>query len=94
MALARVVTFDGVSKERMDQLNKEMEGGQPPEGFPQAEIVALHDPDAEKSLVVIFFESEDDYKRGDEILNAMPAGDTPGQRSSVTKYNVATRMKS
>jgi len=94
MALARVVTFDGVSKERMDQLNREMEGGQPPEGFPQAEIVALHDPDTEKSLVVIFFENEDDYKRGDEILNAMPAGDTPGNRSSVTKYNVATRMKS
>ena len=94
MALARVVTFDGVSKERMDQLNRDMEGGQPPEGFPQAEIVALHDPDTEKSLVVIFFESEDDYKRGDEILNAMPAGDTPGNRSSVTKYNVATRMKS
>jgi hypothetical protein len=23
----------------------------------------------------------------------MPAGDTPGQRTSVTKYNVATRMK-
>ena len=40
------------------------------------------------------FESEDDYKKGDEILSAMPAGDTPGQRTSVTKYNVATRMTS
>jgi hypothetical protein len=94
MALARVVTFDGVSKDRMEQMDREMEEGQPPEGFPQAEMIALHDPDAEKSLVVLIFDSEEDYKKGDEILNSMPAGDTPGQRTSVTKYNVAMRMKS
>jgi len=80
MALARVVTFDGVSKDRMEEMNREMEGGQPPEGFPA-------------SVVVIIFDNEDDYRKGDEILNAMPAGDTPGSRTSVTKYNVATRMK-
>lgn len=94
MALARVVTFDGVTKEHMQELKREMEGGDPPEGFPPAEFVLLHDADADKSLVVILFESEDDYRKGDEILNAMPAGDTPGQRTSVTKYDVAMRMKS
>ena len=52
----------------------------------------LHDPEASKSIVILFFENEDDYKRGDEALNAMPAGDTPGNRSSVTKYQVAFRM--
>jgi hypothetical protein len=94
MALARVVTFEGVSKDRMDEMDREMREGQPPEGFPSTELVALHDPEAEKSLVIIFFETEDDYKRGDEVLNAMPAGDTPGRRTSVTKYNVATRTTS
>ena len=94
MALARVVTFDGVSKERMEQMDRDMNEGQPPEGFPQAEMIALHDPDAEKSLVVLIFDSEEDYKKGDEILSAMPAADTPGRRTSVTKYDVATRMKS
>ena len=94
MALARVVTFDGVNKERMDEMNREMESGQPPEGMPAAELIVLHDPDAEKSLVMVIFESEDDYSKGDEILSNMPAGDTPGTRTSVTKYNVATRMKS
>ncbi len=94
MALARVVTFEGVSKDRMDEMDREMREGQPPEGFPPSELVVLHDPGAEKSLVIIFFETEDDYKHGDEMLNAMPAGDTPGRRTSVTKYNVATRMKS
>jgi|SRR5919202_1287796 hypothetical protein len=92
MAVARVVTFDGVSKERMDQMRGEMEGGQPPEGMPPAEVLVLHDADTEKSLVVVIFDNEDDYRRGDEILSAMPAGDTPGQRTSVTKYEVAMRM--
>jgi hypothetical protein len=94
MAIARVVTFDGVSKDRMDQMDREMQEGQPPEGFPSAELIVLHDAEAEKSLVVVIFENEDDYRAGDAILSAMPAGDTPGQRTSVTRYDVATRMKS
>ena len=93
MALARVVTFDGVSKDRMDELNRQMESGEPPEGFPSSELIVLHDPSAEKSLVVVIFDNEDDYNKGDQILGAMPASDTPGTRTSVTKYNVATRMK-
>jgi len=92
MPVARVVTFEGVSKDRMEEMDREMREGQPPEGFPATEILALHDPEAEKSLVILFFETDDDYKRGDEVLNAMPVGDTPGRRTSVTKYNVATRM--
>jgi hypothetical protein len=94
MAFARAVTFEGVSKDRMEEMDREMKEGQSPEGFPGTEIVVLHDPEAEKSLVIVFFETEDDYKRGDEMLSAMPAGDTPGKRTSVTKYNVATRMTS
>jgi hypothetical protein len=92
MALARVVTFEGVSKDRMEEMDREMRDGQPPEGLPATELLVLHDPEAEKSLVVVFFETEDDYKRGDEVLSSMPAGDTPGRRTSVTKYDVATRM--
>jgi hypothetical protein len=86
------VSFEGVSKDRMDEMDREMREGDQPEDIAATEIVVLHDPEAEKSLVILFFESEDDYKRGDEVLNAMPAGDTPGRRTSVAKYNVATRM--
>jgi hypothetical protein len=92
MALARVVSFEGVSKDRMEEMRGEMRESERPEGLPATEVVVLHDPEAETSLVVLFFESENDYRRGDEMLNAMPAGDTPGQRSSVTKYEVAMRM--
>jgi hypothetical protein len=92
MAFARVVSFDGVSKERIEEVKREMEDGGRPDEVPAKEILVLHDPEAESSLVILFFESEDDYRRGDEALNAMPAGDTPGQRTSVTKYEVASRI--
>ena len=92
MPLARVVFFDGVNSDRMAEMQSEMQGNERPENVPAKEIVVLHDPEGEKSLVILFFESEDDYRQGDEALNAMPAGDTPGKRTSVTKYDVAFRM--
>ena len=92
MALARVVTFDGVSRERIDELERQMREGEPPAEFPASELLVLHDAEAERSLVVVFFENEDDYRRGDEVLNSMPAEDTPGQRTSVARYDVAIRM--
>ncbi len=92
MPLARVVSFDGVSSDRMAEMQREMEGSERPDDVPAKEIIVLHDPEAAKSLVVLFFENEDDYRRGDETLSAMPAGDTPGQRTSVAKYQVAFRM--
>ena len=92
MALARVVSFDGVNSDRMREMEAEMRDGEPPEGLPAQEIIVLHDAEAEKSVVILFFENEDDYRQGDETLNAMPAGDTPGKRSAVAKYDVAVRM--
>jgi hypothetical protein len=94
MAIARVVEFDGVDSARMDEMKREMEGGEPPEGVPSNEIIVLHDPEASKSVVILFFDTEEDYRRGHEALDAMPAGDTPGRRASVSKYNVAVRMQS
>ena len=92
MALARVVTFEGVDKARMEQLDREMREGEQPEGLDATEFILLHDPEADESLAIVFFANEDDYKRGDEMLSAMPAGDTPGRRTSVRKYDVAIRM--
>ncbi len=92
MALARVVSFDGVTKERIAEMEREMSGGEPPEGLPAKEVIVLHDPEGEKSLAIVFFDNEDDYRQGDETLNAMATDDTPGQRTSVTRYDVAIRM--
>jgi hypothetical protein len=92
MALARVVSFDGVTKERIEQVRQMIEEGDQPEGMDATEMMILHDPGAEKSLAIVFFDDEDAYARGDAILSAMPTGDSPGQRTSVSKYDVALRM--
>ena len=92
MALAPVVSIEGVSAERIAEMKSEMESRERPDDVPAKEIIVLHDPEAEKSVVVLFFETDDDYAKGDAALSAMPAGDTPGQRTSVGKYEVAFRM--
>lgn len=92
MAIARVVSFEGVSRDRVEELRQRIEQGDRPEGLDATELIVLHDPEAAKSLTLVFFDSEDAYRRGHEILDAMPRGDTPGERTSVERYDVALRM--
>jgi hypothetical protein len=91
MTLARVVTFEGVSKDRIAELRQQIEEGERPAEIPATELIVLHDAEGEKSIAIVLFDNEDDYKRGNEALNAMPGSDTPGQRTSVSKYEVAIR---
>jgi hypothetical protein len=92
MALARVVSFAGVDSDRMTAMKQEIEAGERPTDVPATEMLMLHDPATDTALAVLFFDSEDDYVTGDAALSAMPAGDTPGRRTSVTKYDVVARM--
>ena len=91
MALARVVAFEGVTPERIAEMKQTIEGGEQPEGLNASEIMILHDPDGERSLAVVIFDNEDDYRQGDAVLSAMPGSDVPGRRTSVQKYEVAVR---
>jgi hypothetical protein len=91
MAHARVVEFEGVDQARIDELARDVQEGNPPVEIPATEMILLHDADGQRSLAIIFFESEEDYERGHAALDAMPAGDTPGRRSSVKKYKVVAR---
>ena len=92
MAVARVVSFDGVSSDRMAALKSEIEGGEQPEGLNATEMLLLHDPGADQALAIVFFDNEGDYQKGDEILGGMDTSDTPGTRTGVKKYEVAVRM--
>lgn len=92
MPLARVVTFDGVDRDRINAVKEEIETGERPADVPATEILILHDSSADSALAIVFFDSEEDYATGDAALSAMPAGDTPGRRTSVTKYEVVGRM--
>ena len=92
MALARVVKFEDVDADTMEEQRKRIESDERPDDLPASELMILHDPENAKALAIVFFETEDDYAKGDAALNAMPAGDTPGRRVSVSKYQVAMRM--
>jgi hypothetical protein len=92
MAVARVVSFDGVSEARVAELRQRMSENPRPGEIPATEMMVLHDPTAGSALAILFFDTEDDYQKGDQTLSAMPADETPGSRTSVKKYNVAIRM--
>ena len=92
MALARVVTFDGVDSDRMAELVSNIENGEAPEGMPPAELMILHDPAGEQAVAILIVDNEDDYAAAHEVMEAMPSDGTPGNRTSVTKHNVAVRM--
>jgi hypothetical protein len=91
MAIARVVSFDGVDMERIAQLKSEMEG-EPPEEIDASEMVVLHDADGEKAIAILFFDSDEAYRKADAFLDAMPAGDTPGRRTAVERYDVPIHL--
>jgi hypothetical protein len=92
MALARVVSFDAVDAARIAEMRSSIEQEERPADFPATEMLILHDPDTNTALAIVFFENEDDYRQGDAVLSAMPSGDTPGRRTSVTRYEVAVRV--
>ena len=91
MALARVVRFEGVGQDRIEEIRHGIESEEAPEGLPAKEIVVLHDADAETALVIVFFDTEDDYTRGDALLSAMPAGDTPDRHCVLLDGDAPTR---
>ena len=91
MALARVVSFEGVDQARVDEMKSRIGEG-PPDDVPASEVVMLYDAAEEKALVVLFFEDEDSYARGDATLSAMPADETPGRRTAISKFEVAVRQ--
>jgi hypothetical protein len=91
MALARVVTFEGVDGDRVAELKARIDSDPRPEEIPATEIVMLHDKAAAAAVVVMFFDTDADYEKGDAALGAMDPGETPGRRTSVGKYDVAIR---
>ena len=94
MALARVVSFEGVSADRMEEMKREMADQERPEGLPATELVVLHDPETEKLTRDRVFRHRGRLpSRATRRVDAMPAAETPGMRTSVAKYNVAVRMK-
>jgi hypothetical protein len=87
---ARVATFDlgEGADEMIDDIRRDVEGGGPPPGLEDAEgMMMLVDRNNRKGMGIVFFDSEDAMKRGDEVLNNMsPSG--ASRRTSVEFYEV------
>jgi hypothetical protein len=91
MGVARVVQFEDVSADRVGEMKQRMQSGEPPEGLPSMELLWLHDSANSKSLVIQLFDSQADLDKAAAVLEAMPADETPGTRTSVTTYDVTDR---
>jgi hypothetical protein len=94
---ARVVRWEGADaealKESADRIRSDVESsGGPPEGVPAKALLVLQDLDGGRAIGITFFETEEDYREGDETLNSMsPPGEGMGQRVGVDKYEVVVQ---
>ena len=81
---ARVVRFTDVSSERMDEMASEIEESEgPPPGVPAKRMEMMHDKDQSTAVAVVYFETEEDMRKGGEVLDQMDPSETPGNRVSV-----------
>jgi hypothetical protein len=81
---ARVVRFTDVSPDRIQEISDEIdERDAPPEGVPATDFQLLVDDSQGTALFIGYFASEEDMKKGSEVLAAMDPGQTPGTRVSV-----------
>jgi len=96
---ARVAQWKGADAKSMEEATAEIktraeDGGGPPPGVPAKEFLLLQDPEGGRAIAIMLFESEDDYRQGDEVLNSMsPPSGGMGERVSVDKYELAVHVQ-
>jgi hypothetical protein len=94
---ARVVRWEGADAEAMkdsvERIRADAESG-PPEGLPAKKLWVLHDLEGGRAMAITLFETEEDYRQGDETLNSMsPPGEGMGHRVGVDKYELAIELE-
>jgi hypothetical protein len=90
---ARVATFELENVDEMvEGIRRDVESGERPPGLEDAKgVMILVDRDQGKSLGIVFFDSEEAMKRGDEALNKMSPGEG-SRRTSVEFYEVPVQQ--
>ena len=90
---ARVVKFTDVSPEAIEEVATRIKSGEgPPPGVPAKGIKMLYDEANSTSVAIVFFETEEDMRKGGEALDQMDTSETPGTRASVDVYEVKAEM--
>ena len=85
----RIGRFDDLTEpdRAVAEVRQQMESGRPPGLEGVKRLVMLIDRQNGRGMVLNFFETQEDLRRGDEALNAMnPQGGA--QRTSVEMYEV------
>lgn len=92
---ARVATWEGGDADEIRSsvadINERSASG-PPEGVPAVGFLLLMDPDGGRTIGITLFETEEDMKAGDEVLNTMSPSSDLGTRS-VGFYEVGVDMR-
>jgi hypothetical protein len=91
---ARVATFEHEDVDGMvDEMRRDMESGTTPPGLEDVKgITVLVDRDKGKSMGIVFFDSEEAMRRGDEALDKMSPGEG-NRRMSVEFYEVPIQQQ-
>lgn len=94
---ARIARFEGMTAEQARSMaaaiRNDASSG-PPEGVPATGLTLLVDSDAGRLLAITLFETEEDLRRGDEVLNGMsPPEDSGARRAAVERYEVAADLR-
>jgi hypothetical protein len=83
---ARIVRFTDVDRERVEAQREATEDRSgPPEGVPATGIQVFLDEEQRTAVVVQLFETAEDMRTGEAVLDAMDPSDTPGTRASVDR---------
>jgi hypothetical protein len=90
----RVVRFTDVDPERVEKLVSEIDESQgPPPGIKATGLQILLDPDQRSSIVLQFFDSEQDMRDSESAFDSMDASETPGTRASVDRCEVKRELR-
>jgi hypothetical protein len=87
--VARWESADGDAQRRAAEEIKSRAAEGPPEGVPAKGFLLLIAPDDGRTLAISLFETEDDLRAGDAVLNDMsPPDEGFGPRAAVERYEV------
>jgi hypothetical protein len=90
----RVVRFTGVTADKAQEVESRIEeSGGPPEGVPSSGIQLLFDESQGTAVVLQFYDTPEDLKTGEQVLDAMDASETPGTRVSVDRCELRVDRK-
>jgi hypothetical protein len=92
---ARVVRFTHVSPDRIAEIEQRInQADGPPEGVPSTGLQLLVDESQGTAVFVGYFATEEDMRKGAEVLEAMDPTETPGTRASVDSCEVKIERQS